>query len=364
MGTKMKRCSLCGACSDGRDGWSQDHEIVCLLSEKPCPSRLYGCNAMIPKFQIGAHLRTSCPVAVSPCRLGRPGPAWNRAVNSDFSGGVYKSSAKLVSGSECCGARLRRLDLELHYLFTHPDFSSVEQGCPYALSIESGENLSAAENRTRPLLLEAASPLYPPRDGVEKKSKFWAAKASTHSVCRLGSNLQSDSSSKKCYFVRKQFAPIFPKLVLPQQWSQSKDSSVGIVFEKQDLIFRILDSLPCTVLQIFACVCKTARATCDDPTLQFRRKVVSLTWKISDACATKWCSTCVWERPNLSPPILRWSFSICPLGVHMQSCAVEHSSRSMEDMQSAAESLGMVLKEATSDGSFAKLMAARRLTCD
>jgi hypothetical protein len=370
---KKVRCSLCGADGDGQDGWSEDHHSVCLLAEKPCPARSYGCTAMIPKFQVGAHLRTSCPVAVSPCRLRRHKSTWNRFVNSDLLGGVYNSSAKMCSGSECCGARLRRLDLEQHYLFTHPDYSLVEQGCPYTLSVESVLQFRTAETRssaTRPLLLEAASPLYPPRDGVERKSKFSSAKGSSHSACKPSLSMQSDGASRKCSFERKQLVPIFPKL-LPQKRAESRsgslDSSVRLVFEKQDLMFRILDSLDCTALQVFACVCKTARASCDDPTLKFKRNVVSLAWKRSqdgDACAVKWCSTCVWERPSLSPPILRWSFSTCALGMHMQSCTAKHSARSMEEMLTAAESLGTNLKEATSDGGIlADLMAARRLAC-
>jgi hypothetical protein len=332
--------------------------MVCLLAEKPCPARSYGCTAMIPKFQVGAHLRTSCPAALSPpCRrhyLLPVGSAWNLAFN-------YPTLSLLSSGSKCCDAQLRRLDLEQHFLFAHPDHSLVEQGCPNALSIESGSKFSTAENPTRPFLLEAASPLYPPRDGVERKTKCWPAKSkicsgSSHSACRSSSNLQPDGASRKCSFVRKQLAPSYPKLDPKKRAvlkSVSLDSSVGLVFEKQDLIFRILDSLPCTVLQIFACVCKTARATCDDPTLKFKTKVVSLTWKMSqddDACAFKWCSTCVWERPSLSPLILRWSFSNCPLGTHMQSCPAEHSVRSLEDMLSAAERLGKFVNESTSDG--------------
>jgi hypothetical protein len=213
---EMQRCRLCGACGDGRDGWSEDHDIVCLLNEKPCPARSYGCTAMIPKFQVGAHLRTSCPVAVSPCRLRRPGSTWNRCFNSDLVGGVYNSSAnvaKIFSGSECCGARLRRLDLEQHYLFTHTDDSLVQQGCPYALLIESSAQFTTAENRTRTLHLEPASPLYPPRDGVERKSKIWTAKGSAHSAFRPNSTIQSDCASKKCSFVRKQLFPSYPKLV-------------------------------------------------------------------------------------------------------------------------------------------------------
>lgn len=53
-------CPHCGVFGDGKPGWLEDHLEICREMEVRCPCKIYGCDAMMPRWKIGSHL-ADCP---------------------------------------------------------------------------------------------------------------------------------------------------------------------------------------------------------------------------------------------------------------------------------------------------------------
>jgi hypothetical protein len=335
----MVTCYFCGANSDGQEGWKEDHEIVCFLAPTKCPSSDYGCSATMTRFEVGVHLRTACPVAIAPCRLlvseSGPVPTLSESPLSRCCNAGY---VDVVLGlRRSCGVSLRRLDMDRHYLFAHPDFGFLNQPCPYSASILSAQLVDMTERSDRKqFLATAASPLHPPPERFEKRGKQFTKSNFGYSGCELAD----------CGFRRNHLKAFLPAPHIPKsERTGSNEGSVALVFEKNDLILRILDYLCSGTLQIFACVNKASRASCNDSMLRPKRKMASTRWDRRLCDETKfvrWESEIVWETPLLSPHISKWRFDVCSPWKHFECCPSRFHFRSLEEMELAAQCLGQM----------------------
>ena len=355
----MEDCCFCGAKSDGVEGWWEDHKTVCISVPRPCPSRQYGCLAKMRSFEIGVHLRTACPAAVSPCRLLVPFPnslsesPGALRCNSD-SGPVYLAFD--AKNSQLCSVSLRRLDLDQHYIHAHPDFGFLNQPCPYFLSEISSQrpDNSASVEKLQFCLAAPASPLYPPPEISERKSRALATViiGTNERTTQSDKNAISGNDSKHvdCEFRQNHLQAIFPSTALHVSKSATKATleqlnitALEIVIENVDLMPRILDHLGSTSLQTLACVSRSCRAACDDPMFEAKMKMVSFRWSQRDGSTTKpakWESLILWEKPKISPCVLGWEFKLCTPWRHYDCCPWRKGCRSLDDLLFAARRLG------------------------
>jgi hypothetical protein len=321
-----QKCELCGAAGDGIEGWAEDHIIVCVDAMIACPLRAYGCSETFQRFQVSRHLPV-CPASAVLCCysqlpsfLFRP---YRRVLQERMphvqlqermphvqmvwpSGGHPRE--QLNTTSSCCSRPLRRCDHELHFKFAHADPNMVGAGCPFHNSNRQSANWNE----------ETAPDDASPQAGTQFRDR--------------DENAGNVSESRSCAFRCRPTVPQFC-LTSKQHATIAKGSTAGetaqSVFSKTDVFARILESVPIGMLPMLCCTAKAIAEACNDPSLNSRRKLLSLQWEkveIMDSETRKtapvWRKTSVWVAPEIPVPLCKWVRNMKGDGLlqHMRTC--------------------------------------------